>query len=76
MFVPSQVPGLVPCHVVEGILDSDVPQMQGFENKSIFLKDFISQFSHTVFLSAFTCLALLNPKAYLEQTNVLNCARV
>lgn len=37
MPVPSQVLDLVPCDiVVEGILDSDVPQMQGLENKSVF----------------------------------------
>ena len=37
MPIPSQVLDLVPRDVVvEGILDSDVPQMQGFEDKSVF----------------------------------------
>ena len=37
MPVPSQVLDSVPCNiVVEGILDGDVPQVQGFENKSVF----------------------------------------
>lgn len=44
--------------LVEGILDSDVHQMQVFENESVFLK--MPQYSFppspTVFLSAFTSL--------------------
>lgn len=37
MPISSQVLDLVPRDVVvEGILDSDVPQMQGFEDKSVF----------------------------------------
>lgn len=62
MSIPSQVLDLVPHDiVVEGILDSDVPQMQGFENKSVFLKISYHNFRILSF-----CL----------QTNVLNFARV
>lgn len=37
MSVPSQTLGSIPCDViVEGIIDSDAHQMQGFKNKSMF----------------------------------------
>lgn len=55
MPVPSQVLDLVPCDiVVEGIRRKDVLKCKGLKIK-VFFEDFISQFPHTVFLSADKC---------------------
>ena len=59
--------------LVEGILDNDIHQMQEFDNENI-SEDSISEFSpHCLFVCIY--MLILNPKAYLEQTNMLHCAR-
>ena len=56
MPIPSQVLDLVLRDIVlEGILDSDVPQMQGFEDKSVFWRFHITISTYCLFVCRQMC---------------------